>query len=71
MSDSMKAIHDDIESYNRMCRYFGESVRFTRISTGQMVEDCYGPHAKELKKKYEEEQKQNVQRCPHCHKIIN
>ena len=71
MGDSMKAVHETMKDYERLCRYFGEDVRYRRSKQGGLVEDIHGPHHNELEKKYEEEQKANVQRCPHCKEKIN
>ena len=45
MSDMIKAIHDDMEEYRDLCRKYGEEVRMLRGEP-----DCYGQHAKKLKK---------------------
>lgn len=70
MSDSMRAIRDDIVEYKKLCEYFNESIRYTR-NYGSMTEDCYGDHCEMLKKKLQDEYNNNIQRCPHCHEIIN
>ncbi len=71
MSDSMKKMKEDIEDYIRLCRYFNEDPRFVRTAQGPMVEDCYGDHAKILNERKKQEEKNGIQRCPHCCKRIN
>lgn len=45
MSDIIKAIHDDMEEYRDLCRKYGEEVQMLRGDP-----DCYGQHAKKLKR---------------------
>jgi hypothetical protein len=50
MGDMMKAIHDDIEEYEGLCRNYNERIRVSHGSP-----DCYGEHARSLKKRAREE----------------
>ncbi len=50
MSDILSAISDDIEEYEDLCQQFGEQVQ--RSDDGSP--DCYGSHAKILKKRAKE-----------------
>ena len=52
MSDSMKAIADDIREYERLCSLAGEKVQYKRTDYGVESPDCYGDHARRLKVKY-------------------
>lgn len=50
MGDIMKAISDDMEEYEELCRQFGEAVHYKNRSP-----DCYGEHAASLKKRVQQE----------------
>ena len=43
MSNILKAIFEDIEEYEDLCRRYGEEVTYSQGSP-----DCYGSHAREL-----------------------
>lgn len=48
MGSIMSAIRDDIEEYEALCERYGERPQYSYGSA-----DCYGEHAKELKKRAE------------------
>jgi hypothetical protein len=50
MGNILSAIHDDIDDYERHCKQFGERPVCDRGGP-----DPYGPHAKSLKKRAQEE----------------
>jgi predicted adenylyl cyclase CyaB len=52
MSDILKAIHDDMESYLALCGRYGENPVYDRSGLDL---DCYGEHAKKLEKRDLEE----------------
>lgn len=51
MSDLLSAIRDDINEYKRLCDLYGEQVQYSRDNYGIEIADCYGEHAKSLKKR--------------------
>lgn len=53
MSDMMAAIDADIKEYVNNCERANEKVRYTRTAYGSSLPDCYGEHAKKLRKKQE------------------
>lgn len=50
MGDILKAISNDIDEYMELCQRFGEAVQHKDDSP-----DCYGTHAKSLKKRARDE----------------
>lgn len=57
MGDIIKAIYDDIQEYENLCRHYGEKVRMKKTAHDMSLPDCYGKHAKELKHRREKEWK--------------
>lgn len=51
MGNIISAIHDDIDEYIWLCKKYGEKVQY---KPGQ-GEDCYGEHARALKKRRADE----------------
>ncbi len=49
MSDILSAIHDDMNEYEYLCRQYGEEIQKTPDRWGNMLVDCYGQHASDLK----------------------
>lgn len=47
MGDILKAISEDTDEYMELCRRYGEKPRYSLGSP-----DCYGEHAKELKRRF-------------------
>lgn len=45
MSDTLSAIADDIEDYERGCKELKVSVRYTQCGARGLVPDCYSDHA--------------------------
>ena len=55
MGSILSAIDDDMEEYRALCKHFGESVQSSKDAYGNWLPDCYGEHAKSLKKRRQEE----------------
>jgi hypothetical protein len=53
MGDTLKKIEEDQEEYEFLCRHYGE--KFQLNDNGRLA--IYGPHAKELKERYRQEQR--------------
>lgn len=49
----MSAIRDDIETYEHLCKKYGETVQYSHGSP-----DCYGKHADELKERSRKEREE-------------
>jgi len=56
MGSILSAIHDDIGDYEFLCEHYGEEVQTKPTANGTMLPNCYGAHAKILKKRLRDEQ---------------
>jgi len=50
MGDLMKKIQEDIDEYKRLCKDNNEDVQYDYDYYGNLIVDCYGEHAKKLKR---------------------
>jgi len=53
MGSINSAISDDMDDYKDLCKKFNEKPQYTPDHYGNMLLDCYGQHANELKKRNE------------------
>ena len=51
MGSVMSAIRDDIDEYEDLCRKYGETPHYKPDAYGNLLLDCYGVHAYELKRR--------------------
>jgi hypothetical protein len=62
MSNIISAIHDDMNEYEELCREYRETPIKTPDRWGNMLVDCYGTHARDLKKRARLEYEQERER---------
>jgi hypothetical protein len=55
MGDIRSKVHDDIEEYRALCELYGEKPQKSKDAYGNMLLDPYGPHARELKQRRQQE----------------
>lgn len=51
MGSIISAINDDIKEYEYLCKKFNEKPQSSPDAYGNMLLDCYGKHAMELKER--------------------
>jgi hypothetical protein len=62
MSNIISAIQDDMDEYEDLCREYGETPIRTPDRWGNMLVDCYGKHAQDLKRRARLEYEQERER---------